>query len=937
MKRNLLLSGVLAFMFTSLALGAFSDNPPGFRNTGVISNSLKRENGKVPKTAIQKYIPKHCDAIMGEPIKFSEQGDTHSEERLVKKVETVPNGKGIEIYEYNEHGLLSHSYQESFEDKYGKETYDGSDLSTGRHEIYEYPSYFAPGLYTSKYKYSLINGGVSGKVNCERREYHPNGKVAVQRTWKSTYGNDSYEKDSIVSDLYHINEDGYILSYSYRSSLYSPALVYTYHYFPLGDFWFRARHGRVSNQKVYEDCRVTVKENSYVLETYVSPETQNPDTKVYEYGTPVLKKYEEYFYSPRGDQCGYLEKNYDENDGSLISAVGERADWEFTSEKLKIVFYRYASEIKDWVLYHATEYSANYEDPWVYKQGEFRWIKRYTSDGNALKLDSERRYEWKNKDIVKCEINYVANEGIETYYYCVVDNDFEDAYYDETTGHYVTQETRDEWWNGTENVAEENKVYTYHQPDGEVVGRFMRIRKDFAPTTWYKADESGKWGKCTGPLTIYKGQDRSEIAFDDEGRLLTVTNYENDKWAWKEEYEYTPVGFRVIRYAASGSVSGNVVKEYSAEIVQTGDIISETNYTYDPNGAVLYASKKDFNVETEVWLYYELKNGAFVKSHYAINWAEIKHPDGKIEVIQRDVDDNGNVILKYREITKQVGPLLNTGSAASPKWEYTYDYLEKYEYHPNLKAWYGVERCEKEFIPIPPKPYLYHTHYNYQGITDVSKRYPKWGDEVTSSDYNYTWWTWNRDSNDWDLENKSTMNYKVEGQKWSVEAESYSPGYRTQTIQQTFSANSAGYLGEETRYEKITGYYDSSSTGTKITDSRTVYDVDDKGRAVRAETTRTTTTKPDNQDEKVTNYSQILEMTYAPVRVLGATVDEITGTMNNFNLSGRMLNAGDEPVSVFTLQGVKVSELMPAQSFELPSEGIYILKTASGSVKIAVK
>ena len=381
-----------------------------------------------------------------------------------------------------------------------------------------------------------------------------------------------------------------------------------------------------------------------------------------------------YYYNKAGENIGSLNFDYAcvEGDNSVTYAYGERRSETMDGDMVITNSENYNLET-GWTTTYISGRSTNYDDPWIYKEGEVRTEFYCSSDKNGdgvLDMNDVAEksvYTWVKPRIVK-EV-YTDEDGEEISYRLANEDGSETdgIYYNESTGSYCTNT-----WDDDNDI----EYYTFYNAQDEETDAFRCVEQENGPDVWEKKSGSS-WTKCTGSVTVWSGSDdKYVLTFDAEGRL---TRYDSYEWDVLEDYY-------IYTYKADGK---SYTREYYEES-EPGKFEKrgESGRNYLANGSEEYwyidyyegyiSGSKVITDASGLTQNFNYVDGDWVFSNWSKEPTETLLADGKTEMIYYRVDENGNVTNDRREIRKD--EYSETSS---------YNYNEVYSWDENASAWVG--------------------------------------------------------------------------------------------------------------------------------------------------------------------------------------------------------------------------------------------------------
>lgn len=413
------------------------------------------------------------------------------------------------------------------------------------------------------------------------------------------------------------------------------------------------------------------------------------------------------------------------------------------------------------------------------------------------------------------------------------------------------------------------------------------------------------WVKCTSDITVYDSSDRLEIKFDSNGRLVSVTEYENGKFEQRDDYVYTTNGYEITTwemYYEKEQLYKSALEIYSV----VGDIASEIFYEYRTDGSIYYAYRHDFDQKQKIRIIYSYNNDSNSWSEdykYAEALVEIR-PDGKRQTIERELDENG-VVFNSRKIIELYADTLGN--------KYDYLYYEYYSWDKEKSKWIGENKNEQWRIKIP--------YFDYKEPTD-----PLYiADYFVPSDlnenigvqdfHNRIDYVWDIDKDDWTLLEKVENSAEITDNCMILTSVSYNSNYNFNETRKRFVDDARRLI----KYE----YKLNSDTDVLEYETNT-YDYDEAGRLTRSE-----------EDHSYSN--RVSTYTYGEISYFDS-VSNLESDNILYKLKDKVLeNNGASLMEVFNLQGTLIAVVEAGDTYTFVCGGVYVVRTAGNSVKLYVK
>ncbi|MDE6715026.1 MAG: hypothetical protein K2J74_00910, partial [Muribaculaceae bacterium] len=448
-----------------------------------------------------------------------------------------------EIEKYND------NYERISEDEYTYDKYGffhkRQNLKLDEYSLVEYKWFVSGWKWSEKVDtwYYKTGGTVYDRTSAIKRTFYANGSVRSSRN----YDNGNLENEQIF------DENGNLIEIIEGDS------KKTYTYFPYLDEWLE------STYSPYEINECTVYDNYFKLTNTVLINDKWMPRMVHEY-----------YYDKKKQQCGNLDIYYND-EGKVSNAYGyKNIVIEENANEIISGYFNFDQETMEWKESSRVIQSPNYDNPWIYKEGETRFYKyyyRYSSE-EELKLQYEDKYSWVKDDLVKDVATEYNDEGKSyTYntYYFVEDKELShDIYYDEKTGNYALDDY-------VEIDGKEYDIYSYFDANGNLLSK-IRVSE----LVWEQWDGS-KWIPCIGEVTVYEGSDYYVAKFNDKGQLISLTEYEDGLFESREDYVYIPNGFERNTWEYKEGTTELYLYEFYTYTL-ANNVETVTKFEYDEDG-----------------------------------------------------------------------------------------------------------------------------------------------------------------------------------------------------------------------------------------------------------------------------------------------------------------------------------------------------------------
>ena len=851
MRKNLLL-----YLLVALCMPTFSYaqkiSAPGFKKhyKEIVSAKRATENNRTKRR-------NYAQPAFSQPqqyVMMAEENETKGI-RLLKdsREEFYKSSNNTNIYE-NEYTY----------DKYGF-FHKRQNLKLDEWQLVEYQWYVPGWKWSEKIdQWYYNNGGTYNSTTTTKRTFHPNGSV---------YTSTVYNDDNQVETEETYDESGNLIKKvrEYETD--------TYQYFPLTDTWVESRY--------YQDS----KEEWFVYDDYL----KNVRSILYNGVIWVTEWIHEYYYYKDGTPSGELTADYD-FEGNIRYGWGHKSTINEENGYIVKRYYEFDTDLNSWKENQKEEFSLNFDTPWIYNPSEIRTCKYYLGYTGELILEYEEVYSWITESVVKRVTTHPGYEQPYTSirYYLVENqglNESTDFYYDEETGNYAIA-----YYEYDESKDTYIDYYSYYDKAGNLL---QKIR--ITGLTWEQWD-GNKWIPCTSDITIYDGGDRIEAKFNSKGQVIQITEYDDGIFDERHDYVYIENGYEETVW----EYKRNSTELYKSELniyTFTDTENTTTYYEYYEDGIISYASRTVENIVDQYYIHYRLENDKWVESNRTVNALYEILPDGKQQLIEREFDNEGNIVNVSKSIEYY-------------DYDTNYYYSERYSWDKATNSWIGMYKSESgnkiapDFKVIQPAEptYFYDEYFIPANMS---------GYDVSSSRVYYfnKDWNWSTEKNDWILNYSRDVEFKLDGNTLTTIETSYynENDFDISEMKETVDNNRrliSNYISRKTPYDSDESSY--------------LYSYDQDGRLTE-------------KTEDYADYTHKYKYTYGEITYI-SEVEDVISSNNYYTVNGKTISViGTSPAEIYNTQGLKIAVVNAGESIELPVAGVYIVTIDNNSSKVIIK
>lgn len=617
----------------------------------------------------------------------------------------------------------------------------------------------------------------------------------------------------------------------------------------------------------------------------------------YQTQTATLRSTQERWFTPDGKQIGIFYENF--SYGQLISASGVRPTFE--PGKITLTSYTLAEDKVNYITIQKTVLSDNWYDMDVYSPGAQAYRKIFkVTDGQEM-LTEDVNLEWINESIRKT--TYLVSESYPTpyvYFQKYRDGYLSRVFYNEKNGNYgyslIDGSSLEVRMGVTGYVAD--RYYEYFDASDQLLWTI----KNYNEVYWSQLNpDTNEWIPCTGKITVFTSdQGEIEITFDEQNRMKESITTQSDG-VFHTLYTYNADGYEYSQFKKSDTGDSEVLWMHYNKTVADG-ITTVVSESYEGTGSIVYAYKDVFNYNTDVYTTYSwIQNEWQVSQNYGMTTLEYL-PDGiNYAVTRREM--NGDVAVNYLKI---IGPVKQTENNVT----------ETYNWDRDTNSWEPATKREVTYVmngmdpsdlvvfyyePVNPEENLYDYFHPADNARNQVFIYGSTSNSV-NKEYN-----WNRDTKQWDLVYFAERSFKLtsEGGKKTVVFREPNNDFTITCV-----------ISEDNLLLNYTW-----TTDQGVVFSQSDFDYDSEGNLI---------SKKIVSDTGIT----MAFYTYSEIEILSG-LDAIT-TEPGLRINGTTVEA-DGRIEVFSVTGILVAAGDNAVDTGSLAPGVYIVRTANGTLKIAVK
>lgn len=674
--------------------------------------------------------------------------------------------------------------------------------------------------------------------------------------------------------------------------------------------WF-APAGNYVLSKTYSDGLVTM--DSEIGEDYVKNIHYSCDSN-----RTYISKYEVSYY---GNKEGNLTVSYN-GDGTITKYYGNLTETLVDTPKKGDKTVIYYSCISDgynctWVPNYRTIYSGctfNESGEMEVLLGVDYIVRRERFWKNEWCVSWEEKGEWQDGNILA-----VTDEHNNKYYYKYDSdgNEIGKVEFEDNGNYYVKQNRLDEDFllKTIYYDANHNELRTLLATNWEINENYDESECFLDVLTRLVIYVKEKNSIIYEPLNVfYEDDDKIEFTYtEEEGYPKTIEYYtkqSDGKYILnaKEQYSYNDNGYSIKHYQyGSGKSYLSSKIEY---ILLDNGTYHHQHIGYENDGSISYGFRSEVT-EDLVHIYYNWDNDtrAFIEYY---RWCEnivTTTDDGTEITIYRDLDENGNAvnISKSEYMYKEFEDYYEEMSA-----DYTWDVENE--------KWVGESKCYTEYKPIlfqfkqPKDPCMYDDEYLYSDDNLIEET------RMCNTDLYYTW---NVETDSWEVSDGYEEDYSVEGDVLTYEKNNYEQDggmicpYKTQYI---ITRNEDGYLERLIEYNESPFDEPIFDTETKFT-----YNEDN----LLSEKSITCTLRSLDYYETLLYKYEYENHTVYPTSI------EDTYNDADIQINGASITCSENAaITLYDLNGCKVAE--GEGSVDAPAAGKYIVRCNGRAFKIVI-
>lgn len=641
---------------------------------------------------------------------------------------------------------------------------------------------------------------------------------------------------------------------------------------------------------------------------------------------------EEYYYFTEGEETGFTQIEYN-HDGGVWHAEGSKRVIEKDKPSAGYVtetYYELDHTTLEFVPLEKTETLGNIELYLGYAES-----REYEFRDGEWELYSEYKHELFKRNI------YKVTQG-EYEYYVAADEEGEaqGSVQINGDGSYVFITLLHEETPDGETLPV--NYYTTYDASGNIIREIKRIPMSNDPLLQHPTEdffsyyikEGDTWkimNEYETNMPLQGFNMRVTYSFTPEGypsyiNIHVTAPSINDGKEFLEKqtkYTYTDNGYTVEKYETIffGIKPKLILSEKDEYLLLADGTYQETSYEYDEEDSsiITYATRMEEN--DGIIKHYSYSNGAFVLNHAYCYNLETVTEDGTKTVIERRLDEDNTTVINIRKTeTKE-------GETDHGQYTEAYQFMTSYKWDEEENKWVGEYKENRKsawlrgFSTAQKDPIAQYSD-EYLDMEIPSTRV----DEIllnarTSYTWDYQHETWASNySEDYDIryEGDNKLTYSV------VTQNEYSKREETSV----YERNERHQVTKKIWTCKESNVYDPTEEPA-ITTETTSYTYNPNGYPE----IRTYVTE-DNSGNKTTN---VLRYEYTQHSVYPTSIEIVTteGKPAITVADGYIRSANGETICLFDAQGRLIASGQGSVQVTVP--GIYVVRTDSGSVKVAVK